>query len=111
MPDQARTGHTLRMYMVEALEAGVVSGAGDTRVHAVRVTLQGPVALCGAGPIAGACRAGSPTPTTTPVTPVSRRRCRCSERAPERRSAHRQVAPDGRRRPRVALITLGLCMS
>src|SRR3954466_865149 len=56
MPDQARTGHTLRMYMVEALEAGVVSGAGDTRVHAVRVTLQGPVALCGAGPIAGGAR-------------------------------------------------------
>ena len=39
------------MYMVEALEAGVVHGAGDTRVHAVRMTLEGPVALCGAGPI------------------------------------------------------------
>ena len=41
------------MYMVDALEAGMVAGPGDTRVHAVRMTLQGPVALCGAGPIAG----------------------------------------------------------
>jgi hypothetical protein len=41
------------MYMVEALEAGMVAGAGDTRVHAVRMTLQGPVALCGAGAIVG----------------------------------------------------------
>jgi hypothetical protein len=41
------------MYMVDALEAGVVTEVGDTRVHAVRMTLQGPVALCGAGPIGG----------------------------------------------------------
>jgi len=41
------------MYMVEALEAGVVGGAGDGRVHAVRMTLQGPVALCGVGSIVG----------------------------------------------------------
>jgi hypothetical protein len=41
------------MYMVEALEAGLVTQVGDNRVHAVRMTLQGPVALCGAGPIGG----------------------------------------------------------
>jgi len=45
---------TLRhMDMVEALEAGVLSNEPDATVHAVRMTLHGPEALCGAGPIVG----------------------------------------------------------
>jgi hypothetical protein len=40
------------MYVVDALEAGLVTTAGDSRVHAVRMSLDGPVALCGAGRIA-----------------------------------------------------------
>ena len=40
------------MYVVEALEAGLVMGADDGRVHAVRMSLEGQVALCGAGRIA-----------------------------------------------------------
>ena len=43
----------LVMYMVDALEAGVVLAPGDERIHAVRMTLHGRAALCGAGPIAG----------------------------------------------------------
>lgn len=41
------------MYMVEALEAGVVTSEPDAVVHAVRMTLRGAEAVCGAGPIAG----------------------------------------------------------
>lgn len=40
------------MYMVEALEAGVLTPEPDATVHAVRMTLHGPEAVCGAGPIA-----------------------------------------------------------
>jgi hypothetical protein len=40
------------MYVVEALEAGLVTGADDGRVHAVRMSLHGLVAVCGAGRIA-----------------------------------------------------------
>lgn len=39
------------MYVVEALEAGLVTDARNDRVHAVRMSLEGPVALCGAGRI------------------------------------------------------------
>ena len=41
------------MHIVEALEAGVLSGDPEATVHAVHMTLQGPEALCGAGPIVG----------------------------------------------------------
>lgn len=45
---------TLRdMYMVEALEAGVVSDEPGATVHAVHMTLHGREALCGVGPIVG----------------------------------------------------------
>ena len=40
------------MYVVDALEAGLVTGDEGGRVHAVRMSLQGPVAICGAGRIA-----------------------------------------------------------
>jgi hypothetical protein len=40
------------MYVVEALEAGLVTGDDDGRVHAVRMSLHGPLAVCGAGRIA-----------------------------------------------------------
>jgi len=39
------------MYVVEALEAGLVRDARDLRVHAIRMTMTGPAALCGAGPV------------------------------------------------------------
>jgi hypothetical protein len=39
------------MYLVEALEAGVVTRDADAAVHAVRITLHGPETLCGAGPV------------------------------------------------------------
>ncbi|HET7531045.1 MAG TPA: hypothetical protein VFJ98_08815 [Mycobacteriales bacterium] len=39
------------MHKIDAFEAGVVTTPGDQRVHAVRVTLRGRQALCGAGPI------------------------------------------------------------
>jgi hypothetical protein len=41
------------MHIVEALEAGVLSGEPEAAIHAVHMTLRGPVALCGAGPIVG----------------------------------------------------------
>ena len=41
------------MDMVEALEAGVLKDEPHATVHAVRMTLHGPEALCGAGPIVG----------------------------------------------------------
>jgi len=41
------------MYMVEALEAGVVTLEADAAVHAVRTTLHGRETLCGAGPVVG----------------------------------------------------------
>jgi hypothetical protein len=40
------------MYVVDALEAGLVTGGNDDRVHAVRMSLAGAVAVCGAGRIA-----------------------------------------------------------
>ena len=40
------------MYIVEALEAGMVLAPGDDRIHAVHRTLSGREALCGAGRIA-----------------------------------------------------------
>jgi hypothetical protein len=40
-----------RMHTVEALESGVLSDEAHATVHAVRITLHGPEALCGAGPI------------------------------------------------------------
>lgn len=42
-----------RMHTVEALESGVLSDEPQATVHAVRTTLHGPEALCGAGPIVG----------------------------------------------------------
>lgn len=41
------------MHMVNALEAGVVTAEPDALVHAVRMTLRGADAACGAGPIVG----------------------------------------------------------
>jgi hypothetical protein len=41
------------MDMVDALEAGVLNNEPDAKVHAVHMTLHGPEALCGAGPIIG----------------------------------------------------------
>jgi hypothetical protein len=41
------------MYMVQALEAGVLDDEPGATIHAVHMTLHGAEALCGAGPIAG----------------------------------------------------------
>ncbi|HET7312231.1 MAG TPA: hypothetical protein VFJ17_13000 [Mycobacteriales bacterium] len=41
------------MHLITALEAGVVSAPGDLRIHAIRKTLHGRRAICGAGPILG----------------------------------------------------------
>src|SRR5206468_8040437 len=41
------------MHTVEALESGVLSDEPHATVHAVRMTLRGPEALCGAGVIVG----------------------------------------------------------
>ena len=41
------------MHTVEALESGVTSEEPQATVHAVHMTLHGPQALCGAGPIVG----------------------------------------------------------
>jgi hypothetical protein len=41
------------MHAVAALEAGVVTTPGDLRIHAIRKTLHGRKAICGAGPILG----------------------------------------------------------
>ena len=41
------------MDTVEALESGVLSDDPQATVHAVHMTLHGPEALCGAGPIVG----------------------------------------------------------
>jgi hypothetical protein len=41
------------MHAVAALEAGVVTTPGDLRIHAIRKTLYGRKAVCGAGPILG----------------------------------------------------------
>ena len=41
------------MHAVAALEAGVVTTPGDLRIHAIRKTLHGRKAVCGAGPILG----------------------------------------------------------
>ena len=41
------------MHLIAALEAGVVSTPGDLRIHAIRKTLHGRRAICGAGPILG----------------------------------------------------------
>ena len=41
------------MHTVEALESGVTSEDPQATVHAVHMTLHGPEALCGAGPIVG----------------------------------------------------------
>ena len=39
------------MQLLEALQAGLVSTVGDIRVHAVKASLTGPQAVCGAGTI------------------------------------------------------------
>jgi hypothetical protein len=41
------------MHALAALEAGVVTTPGDVRIHAIRKTLHGRRAVCGAGPILG----------------------------------------------------------
>ena len=41
------------MHVVAALEAGVVTTPGDLRIHAIRKTLHGRIAVCGAGLILG----------------------------------------------------------
>jgi hypothetical protein len=41
------------MHVVAALEAGVVTTPGDIRIHAIRKSLHGRKAVCGAGPILG----------------------------------------------------------
>ena len=41
------------MQVIAALEAGVVTTANDLRIHAIRKTLHGRRAICGAGPILG----------------------------------------------------------
>jgi hypothetical protein len=41
------------MHMVQALEAGVLDDGPGATIHAVHMTLHGPEALCGAGPIVG----------------------------------------------------------
>jgi hypothetical protein len=41
------------MHAVAAHEAGVVTAPGDLRVHAIRKTLHGRKAVCGAGPVLG----------------------------------------------------------
>ncbi len=41
------------MHVIAALEAGVVTARGDLRIHAIRKTLHGRRAICGAGPILG----------------------------------------------------------
>lgn len=43
----------MAMQVVAALEAGVVTTPGDLRIHAIRKTLAGRRALCGAGSILG----------------------------------------------------------
>lgn len=53
MPTSAQMITLGRMYTVEALEAGVLSDDPAATVHAVHMTLHGPEALCGAGPIVG----------------------------------------------------------
>jgi hypothetical protein len=41
------------MHAIAALEAGVVTTPGDVRIHAIRKTLHGRRAVCGAGPVHG----------------------------------------------------------
>lgn len=53
MPEPIERITLARMDTVEALEAGVLSDDPQATVHAVHMTLHGPEALCGAGPIVG----------------------------------------------------------
>ncbi|HET6818381.1 MAG TPA: hypothetical protein VFH66_14230 [Mycobacteriales bacterium] len=41
------------MHLIATLEAGVVTTPGDLRIHAIRKTLHGHRAICGAGPVLG----------------------------------------------------------